>query len=289
MIDPIELKPASKAAQVKVIRVPAGARKQVVFRLVDQQGAEIDLTSEPKNEPAEAPVFGTEKQVSPLTVSVKLRARDQYFDSTIQIDLNGKILEDQDCKGLVEFDLTSAETSIPGVYLCEVGRFVTGDYLVDTWPVYFAIEPSVFADLTGRPGPLTIPEIRLGMGDLQVGEVSLLDDLEFDDAEILYAIRQVVDLWNETPPHIRIATYTTQNFPYRYHWIKGTVATLYGIAAKKYLRNQLNYQAGGITIDDQNKYQQYLEFSKVQMDEFKEWMIREKIRLNMTLAWHTGL
>ncbi len=291
MIDPIELKPTSKASLIKVIRMPAGSRKQVVFRLVGPDGQPVNLVQEPLNPPADPPVFGAEKQVNPMTVEVRLRARDQYLDtSSTQIDVVGKLLTGDDCQGLVEFDISDTLTGRPGVYLCEIGQFVVGGVLIDSWPVYLSIEPSLFAQLNCHgSGPLTIPEIRLAMGDLEVGEVSLLDALEFEDVEILYAIRQIVDMWNETPPLIRTATFTTANFPYRHHWTKATIAHLYSIAARKYLRNQLNYQAGGITIDDQKKYDQYMAFAKDLMAEVKEWMMHEKVRLNMTLAWRTGL
>jgi hypothetical protein len=96
-------------------------------------------------------------------------------------------------------------------------------------------------------------------------------------------------MWNETPPRLVTATFNTNTFPYRHHWTKGTIAHLYSIAARKYLRNQLNYQAGGITIDDQKKYDQYMAFAKDLMAEVKEWMMHEKVRLNMQLAWRTGL
>ncbi len=285
MIDPIELEPASKASPFKVIRMPVGSRKQVVFRLTDEKGAPVDLRTEPVNAPAPAPEFHNEPKVSDLTVAVKLRAKGAYSDGQPIFEINGKLVDDA-CNGIVSFELLDEATARAGVFIGEVGRFVSGNQLVDTWPVYIAIEPSVFELITGA-GPLTIPEVRLGLNDFGDGEISLLDDMEFEDVQILYAIRQVVDLWNESLPPVR--TYTTQNFPFRYHWIKGTMAKLYAMAAKKYLRNQLNYQAGGITIDDQNKYEQYIAISEKLMEEFKEWMLREKIRQNMERAWSTGL
>ncbi len=284
MIDPIELQPLSKTDQVKAIRLPMGGRKQIVFRLTDMQGAEVNLEQEPTTPAADAPEFDAQKLVNPLTVSVRLRAVDQYSDCP-QFDVVGKILDDGDCKGLVEFILTGADVRNAGIFKCEVGRFVSGDILVDTWPVLIAIEPSVFTQLCGH-GPLTIPEIRLGMGDLNMTEVNLLDDLEFSDAEIMYSIRQVVDLWNETPP--LVCHHTVMNFPYRYHWIRGTMALLYKIATKKYARNQLNYQAGGISLDDQNKQREYTAIAQELDQEFREWMAREKFRINIDLAWSSG-
>lgn len=285
MIDPIELKPLSKADQIKVIRLPVGGRKQILFRLTDEHGQPIDLKHEPVTPDADVPSFEPEKPLSPMTATVWLRAVDQYSDATPVFEVDGKIMDCADCTGLVEFTLTAEFTNVCGIFKCEVGRFVNNDILVDTWPVLVAIEPSVFQQLSGN-GPLTIPEIRLGIGDLNMGEVNLLDDLEFSDAEILYCIRQVVDIWNEMPPHV--GSYTAMSFPYRYHWIRGTMALLYKIAAKKYARNQLNYQAGGVVIDDQNKQREYTAIAEELDKEFREWLMREKIRINIDRAWSSG-
>ncbi len=283
MIDPIELSPTSKANLFKVVRVPCGARFQIVFRLTDDKGKPIDLTTERTTEPAEEPKFGNEPKLSAKVAKVRLVAKDSYGTSNARVDVEGTILTD--CPGSVEFLLDDTMTDRPGVYVTEVGLYA-GDYLVDRWQCYLCIEPSVFATIHGR-GPLTVAEIRLGLDDLEVGEVSLLDSLEFQDVQILHCIRQVVDLWNETPPPI--CRYTASNFPYRYHWIQGTIALLYRMAVKKYARNQLNYSAGGITIDDQNKGREYGEIAEQTMAEFMDWMRREKIRRNMTNAWSSGI
>ncbi len=284
MIDPIELKPTSKASLYKVIRMPVGSRKQIVFKLTDSAGKPIDLTVEPLNEPAPEPDFNGQTHVTEMTVSVRLRGKEEYGSPAI-FDIVGTILPDGDCKGAVEFIITKAQARRAGVYLCEVGRFA-GDFLIDTWPVYVLIEPSVF-DSHCSSGPLTIPEIRLEMSDMEIDDVSLLDDLEFKDVEILHAIRSVVDLWNETPPDVD--SYTAKSFPFRHHWIKGTVAKLYSIAAKKYLRNELEYSAGGIAINDKRKYDQYGAISREMMTEFMDWMVREKRRQNWDRGWSTGL
>jgi hypothetical protein len=283
MIDPIELMPADKSAQVKVIRLPAGGRVQVVMKLVDKHGKPVTLTQEPVNLPAPAPQFGYQRQVAPGNVIVRLRAKESFGNGPALFDVVGDLL---DPCGHVVFNLDESLTCHAGVYLCEVGRFATPDYLVDTWPCYLALEPSVFSLLSGT-GPITIPEIRLGLDDLEMSEVSLLDGQEFSDVQILYAIRQVVDMWNETLPPV--ALYSTENFPFRYHWIKGTIAHLYRMRAHKYRRNQLAYSAGGVTIDDQNKSAEYQAIADQLMQELKEWMRNEKVRQNMSMAWATGL
>jgi hypothetical protein len=284
MIDPIELQPPSRTDKVKSTRISMGGRKQLVFRLVDDKDRPVNLQQEPVNPPAPKPDFQPQPLINPNIVSVRLRAVDEFYDGCPQFDVEGTILAD-DCKGLVSFQLDQSDTRHPGIYKAEVGRFIgsgVNRILIDTWQVFIAVEPTAFIRLNEN-GPLTIPEIRLSLGDLNIEEVSLLDALEFTDAEIMFCIRQVIDIWNETPPPIY--RFTVHNFPYRYHWIRGTGALLYKIAAKKYARNQLNYQAGGITIDDQNKQQQYTAIAQELDQEFRQWMIHKKVQLNMDLAW----
>lgn len=285
MIDPIELKPTSKVNLYKVIRIPAGGRKQIVFNLTDEAGGSIDLAAEPVNEPAGEPKFGVQKQLAAGTVKIRLVAKGDLSDGNAYFDLEGRIIPDGDCKGMVEFLLSAEQTQCPGIYLAEVGRFA-GEYLVDVWPCYIAIEPTVYQQLRGH-GPVTIPEIRLHLDDVSPGDISLLDANEFEDVQILFAIREIVDLWNETPPPV--CTYTVDTFPFRHHWVEGVIAKLYSIRAHKYRRNQLNYQAGGIAIDDQNKSAEYQAIADRMMMEFKAWMMQEKIRQNIERAWSAGL
>lgn len=289
MIDPIELKPGAKAAQVKTIRLPATGRKQIVFRLVDENGKAVEITKEPENHGVQPPQFDYQHQLNPGSTTVRLRAKDSVTASQYLFDIVGKIVEidKPECRGVVEFELSAEQTGHPGIYVCEIGRFANPDYLVDTWPCYLALEPSVFSELCNQSGPITLSEIRLGLDDLSPNEVSLLDSNEFTDEQIMYAIRQVVDLWNETPPPV--AHFTARNFPYRYRWIQGTIAQLYRMRAHSYRRNQLSYNAGGITIDDQNKSQEYQAISNELMDEFRQWMMAEKVRINIEAAWGRGL
>jgi hypothetical protein len=288
MIDPVELKPGSKAAQVKTIRLPATGRKQIVFRLTDENGKAVTLVAEPTNEDAPTAKFDYQHELSEGTAKVRLRAKESFSSSKVLFDVEGTILEvaKPECKGMIEFILTNDMTCHPGVYVCEVGRFSNPDYLVDTWPCYLALEPTVFSEMRGS-GTLTIAEVRLGLDDLLPTEVSLLDGVEFSDEQIMHAIRQVVDLWNETPPPV--ARHTVKSFPYRYRWIQGTIAQLYRMRAHSYRRNQLNYSAGGMTIDDQNKSQEYQAISDSLMEEFRQWMLAEKIKINIDKAWGIGL
>jgi hypothetical protein len=116
---------------------------------------------------------------------------------------------------------------------------------------------------------------------------NLLDGVEFSDVEIANAIRRCVDMWNETPP--QVSWYTSNDFPYRYWWIMGASAILLRSAAARYRRNRLAYSAGGVSVDDQSKAQEYEQIGEARMQEFKDWMKGEKVRINMGFCWGRGL
>jgi hypothetical protein len=123
----------------------------------------------------------------------------------------------------------------------------------------------------------------MGLHDFLPDEVSLLDASEFSDVQIAAAARKVVELWNETPPDTQ--RYTPLNFPYRYHWILGATAILLDMAAAKYRRDRLAYSAGGVSVDDQSKANEYQQMASEKKAEFKDWMMRTKLQDQMTIGW----
>lgn len=291
MIDPTEIRPQAEAESFKTLRWMNGSRKQFVVRVVDEYGSGVDLEKEPQNPPARKPRFSYQTEVAPGTVAVKLLVLNETVGSPCNVlfEIEGEVLKDcegcDDCTGLVEFDFDPLKEYCPGVYLGQIVRFVHGGYIVDSYPIYFSVEPSL-AGQWAQQGMITIPEVRLALGDHEIGEVSLLDEFEFEDTEIVAAVRWVVDKWNNTPPPVN--TYTYYNFPYRYWWIKGAVIELLRMAARRYAKNQLAYQAGGITIDDQNKAGDYEGIAKRMYAEFDEWFKMEKRRQNMDRAWSSN-
>jgi hypothetical protein len=287
MITPIEITPSAIGKPVKTTRIPATARKQIVFKLMDAEGRPIDLREEQPNPPATTPAFGTEPPAQGANVTIRLRARTGEMYGPVHFDITGTLLQE---RGFVQFLITEDQTQLPGAYLAEIGRFA-GTFLVDTWPVLVVIEPSVFQAEVGV-GPVTIPDLRMALLDNNDGTDgapfnNLLTDVEFSDVELATAIRRVVDMWNETPPNVYY--FTTSDFPYRYWWIQGATAIALRSAAARYRRNRLAYQAGGMSIDDQSKADEYEQTSMQRMSEFKEWMMNEKVRINMGYCWGRGL
>lgn len=131
-------------------------------------------------------------------------------------------------------------------------------------------------------GPPTIEEIRLSLRDNAAADNLLLDDIEFDAAELAQAVLRPLQYWNEIPPPIR-PVQTTKTFPFREMWMLGIQAYLLEISAHNYRRNQLAYSAGGLSVDDKNKEQQYAGASVRLLQRFQEMCRAKKIEINLGL------
>lgn len=295
MISPIEVSPSSASGQIKVVRVSQNARKQIVFRLTDDSGQPFDLKSEVQNPPAPVADYSPQPSAVGSNIGIRLLSADHDMSSELNSrGIEGTIMDQEQYRGYVEFILQNTYTARPGIYSMYVSRYIkSNDTTVDTWPVLLAVEPPAMSLLdTCATGPLLIPEIRLALYDVDnqtdgAPFSNLLDDTEFQDIDIVFAMRRAVQLWNETPPPVGV--YTAYNFPYRYWWLQCTIAELLLMSARRYRRNRLAYQAGGIAIDDQSKANEYEQAGRQIMMDFMGWMKAEKYRINMDRCWVAGI
>lgn len=142
--------------------------------------------------------------------------------------------------------------------------------------VDYGIHGGVDSTLRGAP---TMAEVRLHIRDFPEGNL-LIDEYEFDVAEVALCAQRCVDYFNEIQPPLN-RRFTTNDFPARYHWLEGIVYQLFLIAASWYRRNRMAYQAGGVQIDDTNREQEYLRAAQMHERNWKEWVMREKARMTM--------
>lgn len=166
----------------------------------------------------------------------------------------------------------------PGVYLAElVIRDTAGVRRVSEFR-YLQVAPT----LEWRShGPITIAELRMALMDYACSN-TLLDEVEFTDSEIMFAIRRPIDRWNETSPNV--IAYTPATFPWREHWMICTVGYLMRAAAHKYRRNNLTYQAAGLNVADMDKFNEYEKVAALRVEEFDKWMMNKKIEINVSLG-----
>lgn len=125
---------------------------------------------------------------------------------------------------------------------------------------------------------LTDLDVRIWLRDNDPEANLLLDDFEFTPEEIRTAMTLTVDYWNDQPPYIRNYDYT--KFPFRSKLLAGTAANLLFMAANKYRRDSLQYSAGGLTVQDKEKYQQYDAAGARLWQEYKEWVPANKRSIN---------
>jgi hypothetical protein len=240
--------------------VRAGQQPVVAWTLRDDEGRPLDLAGTP----------------SGAGVTFALRFREAAGGSTIEFPA----AVTDPAGGTVEAAVDLARLAGPGIYLAEIAATTPGVRAANQF--YLVVEPSLFADGRCR-GPLTLPEIRLHLRDSGPAENRLLGTLQFDNAEIAACMVRAVDYWNDTLPPI--GTYTTQTFPFRYLWLEGTIAGLYELAAEWYRKNHLQYQGGGVAVDDMNKAREYEEKAAAKWQQFQSLVRQQKISINAEEGW----
>lgn len=140
-------------------------------------------------------------------------------------------------------------------------------------------------NLAGGESFLVENDIRMWLRDNEPELNTLLDDYEFSPEEIRQAITYAQDYWNEQPPYIGNIDYGRN--PFRFHLLQGTVGNLLFMAANRYRRNHLQYQAGGLAVDDQNKSQLYEAAAARIWEEFKQWVRMNKRTINASNGFAT--
>lgn len=132
---------------------------------------------------------------------------------------------------------------------------------------------------------LTDLDVRIWLRDNDPEANLLLDDFEFSPEEIRTAMTLTVDYWNDQPP--LIGSYDYDKFPWRSQLLEGTAGNLLYIAGHRYRRNALQYSAGGLSIQDQEKYQQYDQAAQRHFDAYKTWVVLNKRSLNAEQGFAT--
>lgn len=253
-------------ARQRAISLVQGQAATVVWQLQDRNGVPLDLSPLVQDE----------------SLKVVLRLKEQ-----IGLNNNNKPPHEIDMElvmpaaGKVSGQLTAEMTNYPGVYYGEVALISTAtEYPAVIFVNVFSLVIARGTFGVGVPGgPPSIAEIRLHLRDSSPAESFLLDNLMFDDAEIALAVARPVMYWNETPPPIQ--EFDTQTFPFRYHWLEGICANLFFMVAEQFRRNQLDYAAAGVTVNDQNKEANYERAGQTRWQAYREWVRAKKAQLNL--------
>jgi len=194
--------------------------------------------------------------------------------------------------GEVQVELLPGQLSAPGVY---TGQFSLVRLTETEDEEDVTILSNLFYVIVGRnltrldgnasaQGPPTIPEVRLFLRDTSPAESFLLEGVKFSDEEIAYAIQLPVMYWNEVPPPLN-PVYTTANFPYRYHWLIAITGYLFLTASEQQRANNLQYNAGGTAVNDQDKELSYEAAAERRLQEWRTFVRHKKTSLNLALGW----
>ena len=186
-------------------------------------------------------------------------------------------------EGVVEFSLPKAVVEYAGIYLVSVGVLDADavPQMVDA--ALMSVEKSLWAAKTEvvlrQDGPPSLLEIRTSMVDRDPADNSLLDRVEFSTEQVLEAIVQPVQYFNEQPPPL--TKFTTRTFPFQAAWQDAVIGNLLIAAAHNFRRNQLAYSAGGVSVDDKNKEGPYLAYGTQLQQAYKDWVLNKKVELNV--------
>lgn len=263
-------------SRMRSITVTQGQCATIEWQLQDKDGRPVDLR------PCE---FGNSASVSLDDFKIVLRLKEHLSigNNKAPVEVDADVVDAE--HGKVRAELTAKMVGLPGVYFGEMALVNTPAQnanqpcVVFSNTFYVVVARGTFGD-ENYQGPPTIAEIRLHLRDSSPQESFLLDHLMFDDAEIALAISRPVMYWNEIPPFLDIK-YTTQNFPWRYHWLEGICANLFFMVAEQFRRNQLSYSAAGVSLDDQNKEPNYERAGQTRWQAYQQWARGIKAAINL--------
>jgi hypothetical protein len=212
---------------------------------------------------------------------VKFSAKETQDAVTMYLD-NVDVAVIDGATGTVRLTITGPDLPYAGIWWSAFTIYDINDVVKHEIPAWLYVEKGIHHKIRQNT-PLSISEVRLFLMDKCPEDNYLLDDVEFTDTEYMAAIRWPIDKWNETPPDVQRYTQTT--CPWRYHWMVGAASMLLKMAAHNYARNSLDYAAGGITVRDKSKAQEYVALAKDLQAEFISWMEAKKVEINIDLCY----
>ena len=214
--------------------------------------------------------------------TIDVRIKNPFLSAARKFELEGSPVTDGG-DGLVSFALTEDVVKCACLLTMAIGVRNSAGKLLFSNTGLLSIEPSLFGeDCDDHQGVLTLGDIRTELRDF-AAENPTLHDVEFDEAEIVAAIADTVREWNETPPDV--AYFTPCDFPFRAHWKKAVCGRLLRSAAVWYERARYRSEGGALSIDDRNKMNTYLGLAKTYADEWKMFIERKKIEINLDLGY----
>lgn len=264
-------------AKIPAIAIPQGMSPVIEMVLRDSEGRPVNFGS---------CGFGSGSSSSSgvASSSIKLRIREALdISQAAPIDIDAVFMQAD--AGVVRAKLPVSLTELTGIFNGNWGVLSPEGDLIYSSRFFIIVEKSEFGTVNSniRGGLPAVSEVRLRMRDNSPEDNPLLNTLEFDLSEICEAMLHCVRQWNTMQPPINLR-FNTTNFPNPYVLMDGVMGDLYLSAAKHYRRNQLSYTAGGVSVDDKNKAQEYEVTGDKMIQEYLKWVRMTKIQINKQ-AW----
>lgn len=216
---------------------------------------------------------------------VKIRFREAALVVSTTYEVSAAVLSAAD--GIVMCVVPSQVMTKPGIWFAEAGAINADGDLMFTDEIYIYMEHSAWTTGGGTHGPPLIDDIRLAMRDSSPYENELLEDYDFGVVEICHAAIRTVNFWNEQPPIIANARYSTFTMPFREIWTAGIKLWLFQMAEEHYRRNHFKHSAGGVMTDDKNRHRDYNQAWKEQFQQFRRMVMHQKATINARNAYGT--
>jgi len=239
------------------------------FQLIDYENNPLNIknVAEEHSLPGYKAVVSY-KEASDLTPII-------YYDDATIVDAD---------IGLIKFSIPEEVSKVPAVYIAEIAicnpEETNNNVIYAHNSLYIYNEPTHWTTDVYTLPPMS--DIRLSLRDSDFIENELIDNYDYDVAEISYATARTVKYWNELPPPV--AFYTTSKFPFRNIWFTGIQLFLFEMIEEHYRRNYFPYSLGGMSIDDKNKFQIYNAAFQDRFKRFRADVMAQKIRINTELA-----
>lgn len=261
-------------SKMRAVSLSQGQCAEIEWQMHDKDGAPVNLSG----------CFAESTPENMFKVVLRLKEQIALGNSRPVFSIDAIVVDA--ATGKVKVPLTEGMVRLPGVYYGELALInvlaenENKPCVIFSNTFYVIINRSTFSPETSIGGPPSVAEIRLHLRDSSPAESFLIDNIMFDDAEIALAIARPIQYWNEIPPPLDLI-YTTQSFPFRYHWLEGICANLFLMVAEQFRRNQLSYNAAGVAVDDQNKEASYERAGQTRWQAYREWVRATKASINL--------
>lgn len=175
-------------------------------------------------------------------------------------------------------------TQHPGLYQVELhwrdGTVGQEDEVQYINSAFLSVEQTLAQRATGSPvrGPITLSRIRRRLRDFAASN-DVVGYPEFSVEEIVGAILEPIECYNEALPHVH--TFTPETFPYHQQWLDATVARLLQTAGLWMMRNDTPVQAEGAAANERAKYQVVLKIAQDMWDRYNQFVKQDKVQKNL--------